>query len=143
MTDEDIRKIAKHMVDARLLECMPSRDKIQEVILGEIRRQAFGMYDREARVLAGETTRSEIRKQMSLIVSAWIETNVVPVLSELKPNAEWLTKLITDEAESIRAHIKQMVREETGRLISQAIGVQISSKVAKLLALFDKVLVQE
>lgn len=143
MTDEDIRKIAKHMLDSRLLECMPSRDKIQEIILGEVRRQAYGMYDREARVLAGETTRSEIRKQMSLIVSAWIETNVVPVLSELKPNAEWLTKLITDEEESIRAHIKQMVREETGRLISQAIGVQISSKVAKLLALFDKVLVQE
>jgi len=143
VTDEDIRKIAKHMVDARLLECMPSRDKIQEVILGEIRRQAFGMYDREARVLAGETTRSEIRKQMSLIVSAWIETNVHPALAELKPNTEWLTKLITDEVEAIRVHIKQMVREETGRLIRQAIGVQISSKVARLLALFDKVLVQE
>lgn len=142
MTDEELRQLAKALASARIMEGLPSKEKVAEIINAEIRRQAFGLYDREARTLMGESVKSEIRGQIRQVVKAWIEEHVPPALAQIKPNTVWFEGLITAEIELIKEKVSQLVREETQRLISQAIGVQIGAKVAKLLSLFDKVLIQ-
>ncbi len=142
MTDEELRQLAKALASARIMEGLPSKEKVTEVITAEIRRQAFGLYDREARTLMGESVKTEIRGQLRQVVKAWIEEHIPPALAQIKPNTTWLGELITAEVELIKDKVNQLVREETQRLISQAIGVQIGAKVARLLSLFDKVLIQ-
>ena len=93
--------------------------------------------------MSATLVQTEVRAQLKCVVDQWVKDNVLPALNKMRPDYDWLTRLVQEETISIKTHIKQMVREETGRLISQAIGVQISGKVAKLLALFDKVLIQD
>ena len=142
MTEDEVKQLAKALAANRILEGLPSKEKVSEIITLEIRRQAFGLYDREARTLMGESVEKEIRGQLRQVVQSWIEEHVPPVLAGLKPNTKWLEELITAEVDLLKGKVAQMVREETSRLISQAIGVQIGAKVAKLLSLFDKVLIQ-
>lgn len=143
MTEDELKKVARLMLEARIVESIPSKEKITEIVLAEIRRQAYGMYDREARTMSATLVQTEVRAQLKCVVDQWVKDNVLPALNKMRPDYDWLTRLVQEETISIKTHIKQMVREETGRLISQAIGVQISGKVAKLLALFDKVLIQD
>lgn len=73
MTDEELRQLAKALASARIMEGLPSKEKVAEIITAEIRRQAFGLYDREARTLMGESVKTEIRGQLRQVVKAWIE----------------------------------------------------------------------
>jgi hypothetical protein len=143
MTNDELKLLARELTAARIIEAMPTKEKVAETIVLEVRRQAWDVYSKEARQMTSECVQQEIRRQLRIVVQEWIDCHVPDVLASMKPDTAGLEKLVMAEIDSVKQHVVKLVREETLRLVQQAIGAKIGEKVAKLLSLFDKVLVQD
>ena len=67
VTEDELKKVARLMLEARIVESIPSKEKITEIVLAEIRRQAYGMYDREARTMSATLVQTEVRAQLKVL----------------------------------------------------------------------------
>ncbi len=143
LTEQEIKLLARELMAARILEAQPSKERIGDIIRAEIARQAAAMYDREARAMTASDVQREIRQQLQMATQAWLSKHLTPALDQVRCDSKGLQTLIDAELEKIKTpQINLLVREETARLVRQAVGSKIGEKVAKLLELFDRVLVQ-